>query len=84
MHKMLHGMAAPHGIIAVAETERGVEAFGIGIALVHEQGGRKPLGCGTRYDGLKKARGNASAAILRINGKRIDVELSGLRLVIHT
>ena len=50
VHEVLHLVSAPLAVAGIAESDGGVEAFGVGVALIHEQGGGQTEGGGTPAD----------------------------------
>ncbi len=76
-------MGAPLGVIHVFEAQSGIQAFGRGIALVHQQPRRQLHPAGLAASGLEQCAGNTLPTMACGYGQAVYIQLARLRLVIH-
>ena len=81
---MLHLMAAPRTVADVLEADTGVKLLGLRVAFINQQAdGRQPNGLGLVDGSIEKGRGNAASAVALGHCYAVDIQLAGLRLVVH-
>ena len=76
-------MSTPHGIFHIFEANRAVETFGLGVALVNEQGSGQTVVGGTLGGSREELMGYALSSKLREDGKAVEVPLASGCLVVH-